>query len=89
MIKIDVQGAEVRVLRGARRTIERFHPPLFIEVADEPLAGAGFSAEILWDEIERQGYRIYGPNDLSRALTRAEAATRRGSLGYADYLCRV
>jgi FkbM family methyltransferase len=31
-IKIDVEGAEISVLQGARRTIERFGPRLVIEV---------------------------------------------------------
>ncbi len=32
VIKIDVDGAEADVLRGAHRTLERFHPHLFVEV---------------------------------------------------------
>jgi hypothetical protein len=31
VIKLDVQGAELRVLRGLVRTIEREHPLLMIE----------------------------------------------------------
>jgi FkbM family methyltransferase len=31
-IKLDVEGAEVEVLKGATQSIERFHPALFIEV---------------------------------------------------------
>jgi hypothetical protein len=36
-IKIDVDGAEVDVLRGASRTLERFHPHLFVEVHSRDL----------------------------------------------------
>jgi FkbM family methyltransferase len=31
-IKLDVEGAEVEVLKGAEQSIQRFHPVLFIEV---------------------------------------------------------
>lgn len=32
LIKVDVQGAEQRVIAGAAETIERFHPVLFVEM---------------------------------------------------------
>jgi FkbM family methyltransferase len=32
LIKLDVEGAEADVIKGARNTIERFHPTLLIEV---------------------------------------------------------
>jgi FkbM family methyltransferase len=86
LIKIDVQGAEVRVLRGAQATIARFHPRLFVEVDDRALEDAGFSANLLFDEIEKQGYRPYDLANPSAALTRSKAALRRRALGYADYL---
>lgn len=88
LIKIDVQGAEVRVLRGSRDTILRFHPVLFVEIDDRALGEAGFSADMLFDEITGQGYRIYDPYKPSYPLTRSEAALQRRALGYADYLCR-
>ena len=88
LIKIDVQGAEIRVLRGARGTIGQCHPALFVEVDDAALLAAGYSANQLFDVIEGLGYSIYNPSDPSVPLTRAEAAAYRRTLGYADYLCR-
>jgi len=32
IIKIDVEGAEFRVLQGAERTLSEFHPSLFVEI---------------------------------------------------------
>jgi hypothetical protein len=37
VVKIDVDGAELEVLRGAQRTLERFHPHLFVEVHSREL----------------------------------------------------
>jgi len=37
VIKIDVDGAEADVLRGAHRTLERFHPHLCVEVHSRDL----------------------------------------------------
>jgi FkbM family methyltransferase len=88
LIKIDVQGAEIRVLRGSLDTIVRCHPVLFVEIDDRALGEAGFSADMLFDEIRGQGYRIYDPYKPSYPLTRSEAALQRRALGYADYLCR-
>jgi FkbM family methyltransferase len=85
LIKIDVQGAEVRVLRGARATIARFHPHLFVEVDDRALREAGFSANLLFEEIEKQRYLPYDPRDPSVPLSRNEAVLRRSPFGYADY----
>lgn len=34
LIKIDVEGHELHVLRGAQQTIQRFHPILYVEVSD-------------------------------------------------------
>jgi len=89
LIKVDVQGAEVRVLRGALRTIRRFRPVLLIEIDDSALSAAGFSADVLLDELESEGYKFYEPHRPEQALTRAEAIERRRSLGYADFLCRA
>jgi FkbM family methyltransferase len=36
IIKLDVEGNELPVLRGAIKTIERHKPHIFIEIADEP-----------------------------------------------------
>lgn len=32
VIKIDVEGAELLVLRGASRTLTEYHPTLFVEI---------------------------------------------------------
>ena len=41
VIKVDVEGAEVMVLRGAMQTLKRFHPKVVAEVDERQLAGFG------------------------------------------------
>lgn len=58
LLKIDVEGGELEVLRGARRTIERYCPALIMATHTYPLDAAcreflltrGYTAEILEQE---------------------------------------
>lgn len=59
MMKIDVEGAEVGVLRGARQTIERFHPLIVFEVCPSWLAKMQTSVAELFTELTDHGYRIH------------------------------
>jgi FkbM family methyltransferase len=52
IIKIDVEGAEAMVLRGAQRLLSQCKPQLFIEIHSRPLAGK--CSELL----RALGYRI-------------------------------
>jgi FkbM family methyltransferase len=63
LIKIDIQGAEPRALAGASETISRFHPTIFMEVDDEALRAAGFSASELIDSLCCLGYRMYSSTE--------------------------
>jgi FkbM family methyltransferase len=58
VMKIDVEGAEVRVLRGARQTIERFHPLIVFEVCPSWLAKMQTSVAELFAELVGHGYSI-------------------------------
>jgi FkbM family methyltransferase len=59
LMKIDVEGAEVHVLRGARQTIERFRPWIVFEVCPRWLAKMNSSPVELFAELTSQGYTIY------------------------------
>lgn len=54
MVKIDVEGAEARVLKGARKTLMTHHPVLLIEMHDF-LVGPDNRAKVL-HELEAVGY---------------------------------
>ena len=59
LMKIDVEGAEVRMLRGARKTIERFHPLIVFEVCPSWLTKMQTSPAELFAELTNHGYRIH------------------------------
>lgn len=58
LIKIDVEGYEFQVLKGAEQTIRSHKPILFIEVDDSNLKDQGASAETLIAFIKSLGYAI-------------------------------
>lgn len=59
LIKIDVQGAESRVLAGAHDLIKTHRPALFIEVDEPSLTRLGSSRGELIDTLVALGYRGY------------------------------
>ncbi len=88
LVKIDVQGAELRVLRGARETLSRFRPALFVEIDDLSLSRSGATAEQLLEELSALGYRCFelAADRQPLPLDPAAIAQRRRALGYADFL---
>jgi FkbM family methyltransferase len=89
VIKMDVEGAEPFAIRGARETLRRFSPLIFIEVYREGLTGMGSSPQALWDELASFGYRAweigYTPAQVRRMnsfdhITLANVLLTRGDL---------
>ena len=57
LIKVDVEGAELHVLDGMQRTIERFRPRVIVEVEDTLLAQFSASPGDIHEYFARHGYR--------------------------------
>lgn len=68
IIKIDVEGAELNVLRGAKNTILKYRPAVLLEFSENTSKDAGYSKNILLTSIDLKNYKIFGipehPNDL-------------------------
>lgn len=59
LVKIDVEGAEVSVLRSSRRLIERHRPAIYIEINTAALANFGKSAMDIETELSALGYHFF------------------------------
>lgn len=57
-IKIDVEGHECKVLRGAQKTITTNRPVIFIEVHSSTLPGHGESGNTVLELLHGYGYRV-------------------------------
>jgi FkbM family methyltransferase len=88
LIKIDVQGAEERVLRGARETLRRFHPALFVEIDEQALAAMHSSPLRVFEFLADYGYEPHQiePGRVSPALARDEALALPHAGSYTDFL---
>jgi FkbM family methyltransferase len=88
LIKVDVQGAEARVLAGARQTLEKFRPALFLEVDDQQLKQFGSSAGALLSSATSQGYTIHSRvgKGISNPLSVDQALALGESKDYDDLL---
>lgn len=58
LVKLDVEGFEPAVLRGAGQTIARFRPRLLIEIEDRHLAKFGVDSTAVVDLLREQGYTM-------------------------------
>jgi FkbM family methyltransferase len=60
-MKIDVEGAELQVLRGAAETLKRFHPRIVVEIVPSQLANFGSTPKDIASFIRSTGYSIGVP----------------------------
>jgi FkbM family methyltransferase len=58
LIKIDVEGAELHVLRGARDLLARCHPVVLMEVNRDACRAVGYEPEEIFDLLTEHGYTL-------------------------------
>ncbi|HXI38587.1 MAG TPA: FkbM family methyltransferase [Bryobacteraceae bacterium] len=59
VMKLDVEGAEHRLVDGARSTLRRFRPIILFEASDTALQRQGSSREALCAALSAQDYDLY------------------------------
>jgi FkbM family methyltransferase len=61
VVKIDVEGAELAVLRGGASTLQTGKPPILMEYSCINTGNAGYDRRALTDELQSLGYtRFFG-----------------------------
>lgn len=86
LVKIDVQGAEMLVLSGARHVIERHRPAIFVEIDDEALKQFGSSGAELIEKLAGLGYSVHTLTRRGIEAATPQALTAKGKNAYADVL---
>lgn len=72
LLKIDVDGAEQSVLKGARQTIMRHWPLLYVEVSGA-LSGFRSPPDNVCRSLEELGYLLHEYRPISRGFVRFQA----------------
>lgn len=65
VIKIDVEGAELGVLRGGEALILKNRPVIMFESGAPKNDGLGFSKEDLWDWFDEHKFELLVPNRVA------------------------
>jgi FkbM family methyltransferase len=73
LIKIDVEGAEIRVLSGGEEVLKKYHPEIIISVHPKHIKDLGYSLDHLRKTISDLGYEIY---DIDGASVKDDLASR-------------
>lgn len=88
LVKIDVQGAEERVLLGAEQTLSRVRPAWFVEVDDDCLQTMGSSAFKVMERFAANGYAVrrVGRYGIGEPLDPLKIVTKMRPGEYEDLL---
>jgi FkbM family methyltransferase len=65
VIKIDVEGAELGVLRGSENIISNCRPVIMFESGPPENDGLGYTKDDMWRFFNKSGYEIFVPNRVA------------------------
>ena len=83
-IKVDVEGAEVIVLRGSKDTLKRFHPKLVLEMIPRQLASFHTTVDDLRNLLADAGYNLSRPLNPEEADWEWSRVEMAGTVRMAD-----
>jgi FkbM family methyltransferase len=67
-LKVDVEGAELLVLKGALKTLEKSHPKILLEFNKDTFEAAGYTQQEVLDLLKRFGYKFYTIENRGKLL---------------------
>jgi FkbM family methyltransferase len=65
VIKIDVEGAELGVLRGSKSILANNRPVIMFESAPLQGDGLGYTKDDMWDYLSSHNYEVFVPNRVA------------------------
>jgi FkbM family methyltransferase len=68
VLKIDVEGAEWNVLKGAEKTLREFRPVILMEISAQNFKRAGYSKAQIADYLDSLGYDLRNLADENQAV---------------------
>ncbi len=84
-LKCDVEGAELRVLKGGEKSLSRFRPAVVIELLRKWSAAFGYHPNDVLDLFGALGYRCYGISETTLTpIERVDADTRETNYVFLD-----
>lgn len=85
LIKLDAEGYEPFVLRGATSTLQQHRPLILMEVNSLALQRHGWTSQELLNSLASFGYKFYKASHLSSRLRRINSEGNHGSIY--DVIC--
>jgi FkbM family methyltransferase len=88
LVKIDVQGAEMMVLKGAGRILKQSNPALLVELSEEALNKFGSSVSEILKYLAELGYEAFWlmPEGPHAKASDADIHAKVAQTGYLDVL---
>ena len=64
-VKIDVEGAELGVLKGGEAMLARARPVIMFESIGRQINALGYEPGMIWDLLTEQGYQVLTPDRVA------------------------